>query len=64
MVRSLPLARRRHSAIERPTARHDPDRRHEDRDPDDTRRDALVPALAVAATPEAFEGIGRGVEPE
>ena len=36
-----------------PNARHDPDRRHEHRDPDDTRRDALVPALAVAAVIDA-----------
>jgi hypothetical protein len=30
-------------------ARHDPEHRTKDRDPDDTRRDALVPALAVAS---------------
>jgi hypothetical protein len=37
------------AAVQRPNTRHDPDRRHEDRDPDDTRRDSLVPALTIAA---------------
>jgi hypothetical protein len=39
-------------AIERQAARHDPDCRDEDRDPDDPRRDALVSALAVASAEE------------
>jgi hypothetical protein len=46
---------RRLAAVERPNARHDPDRRHEDRDPDDARGDALVPALAVASVVESFQ---------
>jgi hypothetical protein len=43
-------------AIERQAARHDPDRRHEHSDPDHTRRDALVPALAVTAAQHPLVG--------
>jgi hypothetical protein len=49
---------RRLRAVQRPNARHDPDRRDEDRDPNDARSDALVPALAV---PEVEELVRRQV---
>jgi hypothetical protein len=52
--------RRGRRAIGPPLARHDPDGRHEHRDPDDARRDALVPALAIAAADERFhDALGR-----
>ena len=43
---------RRLGAIERHSARHDAHPRHEHCNPDDTRRDALVPALAIPALQE------------
>jgi hypothetical protein len=48
---------RRLAAIERTSGCHDRDRRNEDCDPDDTRREALVPALAIASPLESIEPI-------
>ena len=56
---SLSWNGRRLGAIERHSGRHDPDRSHEHCHADDTRREALVPALAIASALERIEPIGR-----